>query len=512
MTTGAPLETEIKLAASPAMLEALREHPLLAGTDHTRALVTCYFDTADRRLARAGASLRLRETGQAREQTIKLPARTGSIVVRGEWTAPALGATPDISGFAPEPRAAIERLLDDEPVRPIAETRIERTTRRITHGSAQIEIAFDRGAICAGTREAAVCELELELVSGALADLLDLALALPLGPDLQWSVAGKSGRARALADGTAAAATHATQAGVKRDMAAGQGFQAIAWSCLPHLLENAALVVATGDPEALHQCRVAIRRLRAGLGLFGPLFADDAQAAVLDAELKAAANATGPARDAQVLLDRLFTVHDADEPESAELLTHVRSVADRATASTQALLAGPAFQTLLFQFAQWIERGDWLKHEYGADRPLPQFAGRALRKRRRKIRRMGDDPAVMTIEQRHALRIAVKKLRYAADFLAPLYPSKSAEKAQRRFKSLAAKAQDHLGELHDLDVLAAGRDALFEGLDPIGAARLSAQLDALIPSLSAAHGKLLKRAGRAVARLDQAKPWWKADL
>ena len=512
MTAGEALETEIKLAASPDMLEALRDHPALAGPDRTSALVTTYFDSADRRLAHGGASLRLRETGKAREQTIKLPARTDSIVVRGEWTVPALGEIPDIGTFAAEPRAALERLLDGEQLAPIAETRIERTTRRITHGSALIEIAFDRGTIRAGTREAAVCELELELVSGALADLLDLALALPLGPDLRWSVASKSGRALALADGTNANAVHAIPVGVSREMAADQGFQAIAWSCLSHLLDNVPIVLANGDPEALHQCRVAIRRLRAGLSLFGPLFADDAQAAMLDAELKAAASASGPARDTQVLLDRLSAAQGSDGPDSAELLAHVRSVVDRATASTQAVLGGREFQTLLISCALWVERGDWVSHEHGADRPLPQFAARALRKRWRKIRRMGDEPATMTIDERHALRIAVKKLRYAADFLAPLDRSKSAEKAQRRLKSSTAKVQDRLGELHDLDVLAIGRDALFAGLDPIGAARLSAQLDELIPSLAASHPKLLKRAGRAVARLAKCEPWWKADL
>ena len=510
MTTDSAQETELKLAATPDMLEALREHPALAGPDRNSALVTTYFDTADRRLARAGASLRLRDTGTAREQTIKLPARTGSIVVRGEWTAPALGKNPEICDFAPKPRAALGRLLDGEQLTIIAETRIDRTARRITHGSAQIEIAFDKGTIRAETREIPVCELELELVGGALADLLDLALLLPLGPDLQWSVASKSARARALADKAAANAAHAAQAGVAREMDASAGFQAIAWACLSHMLENVPLVVATGDPEALHQCRVAIRRLRAGLGLFDALFAGDAQADVLDAELKAAASATGPARDSHVLLDRLSAAHGAEGRDSAELLAHVRSVADRATASTQAMLAGRDFQAMLIGCALWIERGDWLIRERVA--PLPQFAAHALRKRRRKLRRIGGDPATMTIEQRHALRIAVKKLRYAADFFAPLYQSKSAEKAQHQFKSAAAQVQDRLGELHDLDVLAAGQDALFSGIEPIGAARLSAQLDTLVPALAAPSPKLLKRAGRAIARLDRAKAWWKADL
>lgn len=508
MTT--EVETEIKLAASPAMLEALREHPLLAAPDCTSQLVTTYFDTADRRLQAAGASLRLRANGKRREQTVKLPARTDSIVVRGEWTVAATGKAPDIGKFAPEPRAVIERLLDGEGVAPLAETRIERTVRQVTHGTATIEVAFDRGTIRAGAREAAVSELELELVAGSLADLLALALALPLGSDLQWSVASKSGRALALADGTAPAAAYATPAGVSRDMDAGRGFQAIAWSCLSHWLENAPLVVAQADPEALHQSRVAIRRLRAAIGLFGPLLANDAQAEVLNAELKAAANALGPARDAHVLLERLTAAPASEGLDSAELCTHVRSVAERAMQSAQAFVAGAEFQTLLFAFALWVERGDWLEQDCSAQ--LPQFAAKALRKRRRKIRQMGSDPAAMAMEDRHALRIAAKKWRYAADFLAPLYPSNEARHAQRRFRDRAANVQDRLGELHDLDVLAAGSDALFDGLDPIDAARLSVQLDALVPALAKPHGKLLKRAGRAVVRLDQARAWWKADL
>ncbi|GAC1405161.1 MAG: inorganic triphosphatase [Novosphingobium sp.] len=510
MTIGAPLETEIKLAATPAMLEGLREHPALAGTDQANTLVTTYFDTADRRLMRAGASLRMRETGQAREQTIKLPARTDSIVVRGEWTVPALGDAPDIGGFAEEPRSALQRLLDGAELQQIAETRIERTVRRIQHGPAEIEIAFDQGRICAGIAEAAVCELELELVSGALADLLDLALALPLGPDLQWSVASKSARALALADGTAAVAARAGSAAVSRDMDTARGFSAIAWSCLSQLLENAPLVVSIGDPEALHQSRVAIRRLRAGLGLFGPLFEHDAQAEVMNLELKAAADALGPARDAHVLLERLAAAPADKAQDAAELLDHVRSVAERTMQSAQAFLAGGEFQALLFTFAVWVERGDWLNQACRAQ--LPQFAAKALRKRRRKIRHMGLDPAAMTVDGRHVLRIAVKKLRYAADFLAPLYRSQRAEKQLDRFKDAAAKVQDRLGELHDLDVLAAGREALFAGCEPIGAARLSAQLDHLIPSLAERHDKLLKRAGKALARLDACEPWWKADL
>jgi inorganic triphosphatase YgiF len=512
VTTQVSQEIEIKLAATPDMLEALREHRALAGPDRTSTLVTTYFDTADRRLTQAGASLRLRDTGTAQEQTIKLPARNDSIVVRGEWTAPALGPIPDLAGIAPEPRAALDLLLREALLLPIAETRIERTTRRIMHEPAQIEVAFDQGTIRAGPLEAAVCELELELVEGTLADLLDLARALPLGPDLQWSVASKSGRALALADCRPAAAAQAASPSVSRDMDAGQGFQTIAWSCLLHLLKNVSLVVASGDAEALHQCRVAIRRLRAGLGLFGPLFAGNAQAQMLAAELKAASNALGPARDANVLLERLTAITAREGQNASELLAHVRSVTEQTMKSAQVFLASPEFQSLLFTVARWIERAEWQDAERGASHPLPHFAARALRRRRRKIRRMGDNPAAMTVDERHKLRIAIKKLRYATDFVAPLYLSERAAKDLCRFKVLAGKVQARLGELHDLDVLAASREPLFRGLEPISAARLAAQLDALTPSLAASHDKLMKRAGRSIEKLDGCASWWKADL
>ena len=171
---------------------------------------------------------------------------------------------------------------------------------------------------------------------------------------------------------------------------------------------------------------------------------------------------------------------------SAELIEHVRSVAERTMADARAALAAAPFQSLLLDPA------------------------RALRKRRRTIRRMGGDAEAMTVEQRHRLRIAVKKMRYAADYFAALYTTPDADKAQQRFGKLAAKVQDHLGDLHDLDVIAVDREALLAGLEPIGAARLSAELDLAVPL--GGYNKLLARSGRALARLDQASAWWKDDL
>ena len=81
-----PVESEIKMAASPAMLEALRTHRLLAGAEQSTTLVTTYFDTPGGGLRQGGASLRIRHGAKAREQTLKLNAPGGSSVRRSAFT------------------------------------------------------------------------------------------------------------------------------------------------------------------------------------------------------------------------------------------------------------------------------------------------------------------------------------------------------------------------------------------------------------------------------------------
>lgn len=54
----------------------------------------------------------------------------------------------------------------------------------------------------------------------------------------------------------------------------------------------------------------------------------------------------------------------------------------------------------------------------------------------------------MLPEERHAVRIATKKLRYAAEFFTCLYPAKDS----RAFMKLLTELQDNLGQINDIDV------------------------------------------------------------
>jgi CHAD domain-containing protein len=276
------------------------------------------------------------------------------------------------------------------------------------------------------------------------------------------------------------------------------------------LLANYPLVVASGDPESLHQSRVAIRRLRAAFSLFGDVV-DDEAAAVLRAELKAVAKGLGPARDLQALLDQIASDARSGNHATAELQAHLGARRVAAMQSAQALLGAGPFQRLLFELAGWIEDGEWLarKGETGGDQPLAPFATRVLSRRRRKLRRH-DGLANMLDTTRHRLRIDTKKLRYAGEFFTSLFRDKASVKHRQAFAKTLERLQDSLGELNDMVVAAAGRTVLFEDLKPITAARLEAQFESHLDSPGKSQRKLLNAAEQSLTKVADAPAWWKA--
>lgn len=494
-------ETELKLAASPAMLLHLRGNPLLAGKDHELTLVTRYFDTADAALYKAGATLRVREGGAHSEQTFKSSAKGSAGLRRGEWNAPVTGGTPDPAAFPAEVRKTLETLLGGAALKPLAVTKVERSTRRIRFGSSTIEVAFDFGTVEAGRRSQPVSELELELIKGNAADLFALAQQLPLGPDLGWSTESKGERGHKLALKLPFDAVRASNVALSAKMNVGQGFQAIAWNCLGQLLGNYREVIASGDADAVHQSRVAIRRLRAAFSLFGAHVADE-HSPIFRAEWKAAASALGPARDLHVLIERVEAAAAESTEDTDDLLKRLRSKRAAATRAAQATLAGTAFQHLLVRFAEWIERGMPRSPE-----PLTQFNEDTLSQRRRKLVK-GKRLSRLSDDALHELRIKGKKLRYAAEFFASLHRGEDARRERRAFAKALSQVQDCLGSVHDLAVAHEQRDSLFADLEPITAAGLSAQLAALLGEHGPTRKQLIRSAAKAMNEVADAPAWW----
>jgi inorganic triphosphatase YgiF len=164
-------EIELKLEFDPADVARMRAHPLLAATNGQRkTLHSTYYDTADLDLRKAGVSLRVRDTDGRLVQTIKSGVGDAGLFDRSEWEHEVKGRDIDLiaaSGTALEPllSARVRNAL-----RPVFETRVNRTVYQLTRNGSEIEVALDRGEVAAGGRQAAINEIELELKHGEPAD------------------------------------------------------------------------------------------------------------------------------------------------------------------------------------------------------------------------------------------------------------------------------------------------------------------------------------------------------
>ena len=182
-----PTETEIKLRASRATLEALREHPLLKKRSKSgwnrHELLNQYFDTPSHELADAKVALRLRRDGEFVIQTLKSRGQSvAGLSERNEWDWHLDSTELDLSKLDDSCWPASLGSLDKSTLQPIFSTDFNREKADIGWGRGKgkvaIEAALDLGQVCTGDQQEEICELELELRAGEPASLLELAIQL----------------------------------------------------------------------------------------------------------------------------------------------------------------------------------------------------------------------------------------------------------------------------------------------------------------------------------------------
>ena len=453
-----PTEIELKLLIPSADITRLRRHPLLKSLSGskpvTRRLLSLYFDTDDLALKNRNLALRVRRSGRQWIQTVKGGGSVqGGLHQRDEWEAPVAHDRPDFTKIADPALAA---LFADEALRqrlrPVFVTEFSRTAWQLeTAEGDQVELALDVGEIRAGERTEPISEIELELKSGNPAALFELGLELQKGLALAPENASKAERGYGLClPAPARPAVTAVDPGLTRRMTVEEAFRAIAWCCLGQLQDNRSRFLQQGyDPEFIHQMRVAVRRLRCALGLFGfaaPAIRDEA----LIGELRWLAGQLGPARDWDVFLDEMLPSVMAALPGEASLdwlRRQAEAVRREKREQARTAVAGRHYNELMLRLGSWLWRKPWRSEALaaGLDMPVAMFAASMLNRRHRQLRRRGRHLAALTVEQRHALRIAAKKLRYAAEFFAGL----TRGKAPKRYVQSLSRLQDVLGELND---------------------------------------------------------------
>lgn len=443
-------EIELKLSIAPDALagvlasDALKRRGVRFG--RPRQLVTSYYDTAKGALHKKGVFLRIRQEGRRIEQTVKTAGEGGVLARRGEWNWPLKSPEPDLdlaatTGLKPILRRARKGGL----VRRFA-SEISRRIALIETSDTLLELALDEGVVRAGRRTSPLLELEIEVKRGDPRAVFTLARDLIALPGVTIGFATKASRGFAMAAGSAPRAHPSNEPDIDEAQPLHVAARVILNTAASHAAANLQILGATGAPEAVHQTRVALRRLRAALALLKEAIPPDRrhhlrrEAGWLAAQL-------GPARDFDVLafgaLKRAAPPADL-APAFGKLVRRVEAARRTARAAARAAASSPRAQALLLDLT---ETAASLEPVEGAH-SLKEIASASLARRYEAVLTAGEGVETMDVEARHRLRLALKKLRYAADFFAPLYPRKA---AKNEIKALA-RLQDALGAFNDAAV------------------------------------------------------------
>ncbi len=447
------LETELKLTGTPTVL-ARAFRALKGDTPAPRHTLSVYYDTRDRRLWNRGFTLRLRSEADSHELTLK---REGGGLRRGEWTSHLAEPTAHVGLLPPTaPRREIGTVLPEE-LSPCFVTDVARQKKRITTGGAIVEVSLDEGKVTADDAALPLAELEFELLDGPASDMLRCARALAEAYPLAVETRSKAARGQQLRDDAPPPFSKAARSGLREADGWRGAFATLSAETARHVLANLAAAADGRDPEGVHQLRVGLRRLRSLLTLLPTGFLPSADSLIESA--KQALRSLGPARDLDVFLSEMLPPVRTANPEVpglARLATLAEEHTQTAYDDVGRLIASGPFTLLLVDLLLLAEGQPEVA---GSPPPLASSAADLLTKRRRKVLKAGRSFDTLPNEQRHAVRISLKKLRYACDYFQSLYPRSAA----RPYLSALAEFQDMLGHLNDSVVAPQLADKLAEG-------------------------------------------------
>jgi len=445
------IEIELKLRLPPAQLANLRQWLRAHGARGER-LRARYVDTEARSLAAAGIALRLRHERGHWVQTLKA-AGPGALEREEHDVMVQRGAAASPPAIDPArhgndgPGGALAALLSDASapaLRTVFETDIRRLSLPWRSRRGWVELSLDTGHILAPDRAPlTVSELEIELLRGSPLAVIEVARQMVRRHGAWVDPASKAERGHRLAAGEDTGTTlRARPVRLDPDATLDEALARVVAECRRHLVGNLARLAAgeTHAPDHVHQARVALRRLRSALRLFG-----SPRTSALDEPARALASALGRAREHDVLMASIVPTLAAAGAPSADPATGTD-----ARPEPQGIARASSSQLLVLDLLTLEQE---LRSASGVPSPDPAPAiaadaqlGMILAAWHRRVRRDARDFATLDDEGRHRLRRRMKRLRYGLEFCATL----CGRKRYRRFIETLGQAQEALGRYNDL--------------------------------------------------------------
>ncbi len=369
-------------------------------------------------------------------------------------------------------------------------------------GPGRIEIV--EGAIRGVAEDQPACRL---LVTGAPADAAALAAAMAATIRLCVPRQSLAASALAFARGWTPPPRQTGAPRLTPGLSASDALACITAHLAEVILHWSDLVPQAAAPEPVHQMRVAVRRLRSALSVFRRAAMHNQGGAgwllELSAALRDLAARLGGARDWDVFIGETGVDIQAAFPADRRITLLLAAASRKRAASYAELatyLASQQWALLSLELAllpttrPWDRTGDTDVLAAGAH----LYAARALDRRLKRLLTPGADLSGLPAAELHETRKQAKRLRYATEFFAPLFPGKATRKYIARLSDL----QEVLGAVNDTAVAAHLTDQLAGGTDRAFAA-------GVVQGFGAARGRrAAAKAQEAWRRFTRASVFW----
>ncbi len=436
---------------------------LMSGQPTSSMLKSTYLDTPDHVLWEAGIVLRLRRDGRCWIQTVKTKGQIhGGLSQVEEFEIPAPGGMANLEAIADRSlREHITKLVNGTPLSPVCETVMKRTRGEVClEDGTRAMLSLDVGEIRTAQRHQELCEVEIELLDGRVEGLFDIAHEIFPNGGLTFSKLSKGARGYMLArEGridVAVAPRSAHAVALHPKQTAEQAARDILRECIDQIASNIGVIEKLDDPEGPHQLRVGLRRLRSAFAVFTPVVGG-AEMARLTAEARWLGREVGRLRDLDAITNAVVVKQAEAHPDESGLpflAEALRSEAAGVREQLRAILIDGRTQAMLIDLVRFVETRAWIKtSDVGQaarmQAPVRKLARAALARRWVEVGKRARHLANLTPAQRHELRKELKKLRYAVEFFAPLFPTKRA----RRFLQCLKDLQVAFGDLNDVVVM-----------------------------------------------------------
>lgn len=494
MSSTSPQETEAKfIIQSAALGDRMRtaqflpkEFALTSPTTVTH--LDLYLDTEDYALLRDGYALRLRQTPDGYQVTLKglNPDRNSALHKRLELEEP-LAADANLLAWEEWPQTVCEALsnkvLTGQKIIPICAIHQTRHKRMVTfaksseqNGKPFAELSVDEVQIlrvgklgkeidwATAWQKMPVlntwCELEVELLPGQDEAVLEtLSDSLSKRRGVRPTTTSKFERAVEIVHSSLVVAGESVMH-LLPELTMGDACRLIWRRQLAQLLLNEGGVRYSDNIEYVHDMRVAVRRMRTALRFFGRYFRPKAIRPFRRA-LRTTGRLLGAVRDRDVALARLAketrSVEKGQPNELESLAQAWRQEREQAFSALLEWLEGDEYRRFVSQFARFCARtGKGLRRQSGKDdgaqppHQVRHVLPALIVKRYSQVRAFEvffDTGQSLPPQTLHQLRIQCKFLRYVLEFAQPLPGASGA-----RLITMLKRLQDQLGDLNDAAV------------------------------------------------------------